>query len=674
MHLTIDNFDGGNARDYTAGLDSDHAPRVKRQLNRPAQLRAWLIADGPQFIVPVEGARVLLTRDDGTPLFTGYISATPGYEYLGWAAHGPVYRYAIVAFGDEWLLDSKTLPRRAAFVNRTAGSILKQMAEDLAPGAFNTTAVQDAATLAFYSATSQRSWSEHAAEVAVRSRASYRAHNGTLRLEPIGAVTHVLDEADTAFSRDQLQLASSGAWANDATLIGRLEPRAYVKDYFLGDGFNLRFYLSSTPFTRSTSLLLDEEFRDAMLRPEWWSELDPSNAVFVSQGRLRVEGGTGTDGSTLVTFAEQLEMGGALILQHGDVNFTAASSGILGGLYNGAQLAANCVAGFQITPNGTEVDITAFINGAVMGTPLTTVAGRRYVLTTRTYARENYRRGQTFHSSAHPAGSGRGNMPTHSELRVVLEAHEIDPNNPASLISPSTVLYDDVLPNTPEFCTYALVNAVDMHCAIAFTRLLRTVDAEVRSALPGQPYRTRLVGGLAEGSECRVTQDAELWFFSAHVPADGEKIVVRYRSRGRAQARLVDPSSVAAESRGPDSGLRGVVRFIAAPAARTSRDCQNAVLALLDDATQTSWSGEYATWSDFLPPGSSDVFPGDAIAVHAPSRSADFTAIVREVEIEVAAHDRERFRYHIVFASDAAELLALSLEPSNFFPPDPLSV
>jgi hypothetical protein len=676
MKLTIDNFDGNGPRDYSTVVDSEHMPHIQRQLNRPAQLHAALIAAGSDFVVPAAGGRVLISRDNGETVYTGYVSANPTYEYLGWGEAGPVYRYDLSAVSDEWLLDSKTLPQRAAFVNRTAGAILKQMASDLAPSTFDISAVQDIATLLIYSAVSQKTWSQHAAEVALQCRASYRAQGSALRLEPVGAVQHVLDEADPSYSPDQLVLTSSGPWANDATLFGRVEPRAYVKNYFLGDGSSLRFYLSDIPYSGSSSVFLDEEYQDATLRSEWWSRLDPANAISVSGGKLRVAGGTGNMGATSVSFVDPLEIGGALLLQHGDVSFSAASNGILGGLYYGGFAQSNCMAGFSILPSGPESTIAAVVNGVLAGTPITTVAGRHYVLTTRIYARENYRRGPTFYSSAHPAGNGRGNASTASAVRVVLEAHEINPNNTASLIAPSTVLYDDVLSNLPDFCMYALINAADMHCDIAFTRLLRAVDAEVRSAASGEGYRTRLVGSLSDGAECQVTQSAELWFYSAYAPASDEKIVVSYRGSRRAQARLLDPQSIAGEARGQDNGSRGTVKNIAAPLARTSEDCRNAALALLDDATQTAWSGVYAAWSDFLPSGSSDVFPGEALVVHAPSRNADFSAVVRAVEISVLDFDSERLQYRISFANDAAELLALSLEqPSGFYSvPDPIPI
>jgi hypothetical protein len=39
--------------------------------------------------------------------------------------------------------------------------------------------------------------------------------------------------------------------------------------------------------------------------------------------------------------------------------------------------------------------------------------------------------------------------------------------NPATLVAPATVLYDGVIVAAPAFCTYVLVNAVNMQCSIA---------------------------------------------------------------------------------------------------------------------------------------------------------------------------------------------------------------
>jgi hypothetical protein len=442
-----------------------------------------------------------------------------------------------------------------------------------------------------------------------------------------------------------------------------MEPQAYVKDYFVGDGLTLKFYLSQTPFTKTSQTLLNEEYPGPGLDATRWVASDPAGAVSVSGGSLQIAGGTGADGGTTVQFVEKIELGAATVLQHGDVAFNAASNGVLGGLYTGSITAAACLAGFQITPSGTQSTIQALVNGAVTGTVMTTVAGHHYVLSTRMYSPLIFRREQTFHSVAHPAGSGIGGAQVAADLRVVLEVHEIDPANPATEVAASTVLYDGVVSNAPAYCAYAPINAQNMQCSIAFTRLIQAPDTEVRSALPGAVYNTLLVGALSDGAECNITSGPALDFFTSYVPAPNQLIEVHYRGSGRAVTRVTNPASIAAQANGSDDGIRSVLRHVKEPAARTAADCENAALAILEGATGTAWQGEYDVWSDYLPGGAADVFPGDGLQVNA--GEASFLAIVREVEVDLWDLTGERSRYKIKFADDATEPLGFQFETAN---------
>jgi hypothetical protein len=104
------------------------------------------------------------------------------------------------------------------------------------------------------------------------------------------------------------------------------------------------------------------------------------------------------------------------------------------------------------------------------------------------------------------------------------------------------------------------------------------------------------------------------------------------------------------------------VRHVQAPAPRTASDCEIAALALLDGVAPVAWLGAYETWSDFLPGGTQDVFPGDGVQVNVLSRDAVFTAIVRQVEIDVRDLEGEHSNYKIQFADDFAVPLAFSFE------------
>lgn len=362
-------------------------------------------------------------------------------------------------------------------------------------------------------------------------------------------------------------------------------------------------------------------------------------------------------GPVTTTVSEQIELGGALELQHGDVSLNGASQGVIGGLYAGAISAAGCLAGFQVTPNGTGSSIQALINGSPTGAVVATQAGHRYFLTTYLYCIEVYRSEETYHSSEHPAGNGWGGGVVPGNVRVVLELEDIDPSNPASLVAAATILFDDTIANAPGFCTYALVNAVNMQCSIAYTYAAHISLAEVRIALPNANYVTQLVASLSDGGQCEIASSTTLDFYPQYIPPLNALIVASYRGSGQAVAEIVNATSIASLANGADNGTRGRARTLKMPSARTQADCENAALAILDDAVSPAWAGSYETWSDYLPGGVEDVFPGDGVAVNVPSRGAAFNAIVRGVAIDLVDPADDRGMYTIEFANDAAAAL-----------------
>jgi hypothetical protein len=362
------------------------------------------------------------------------------------------------------------------------------------------------------------------------------------------------------------------------------------------------------------SFIFEEEFKNSIFDPTLWMASDPTSALTVIAGKLQIQGGTGVDGQTTLQFVERVQLGGSIRIQHGELEFTAPTNAIIGGIYSGATSQANCLAGFKVSPAGAGSSIQAIVSGGLAGPVITTLAGHRYALTTRLFCSEPYRMQQLFHSSAHPAGNGRGGSTVAGQVRIVLEMHDIDPANPGSLAAASTILYDGILANAPGYCTYALVNALSAHCTISFASMTRGLDAEVRSTVPGFSAKTRLAGNVAEGAECTVTQGGALLFFSPYVPVSNEPIIAKYRSAGRALARVVNAASIAANAGPGDNGIRATVRRVAQPAARTSTDCENAAQALLDDGTQQAWSGSYECLSDQWPGGPSiDPLPGETL-------------------------------------------------------------
>ena len=285
-------------------------------------------------------------------------------------------------------------------------------------------------------------------------------------------------------------------------------------------------------------------------------------------------------GPATVGLVEKLELAGGLRIQHGQITFSAASNGTMGGIYNGSITDGNCLAGFRITPSGSNCTIQALINGASAGTAITTQPGHQYALATQLFVNEAHRVHQTYCSSAHGGGNGRGGDTIAAAMRVVLSVHDVDPNSPGTLALPATVLFDDVLGATPPFASYATGEWRDLHAQVAFTRLQQMVNAEVRSMIPGQAFRTRLAGQLADGGECYISSAGELHFYPPYPPQANEQIVVSYRASARAIARVQDTNSIASHNVGADGGRRSIVKKMQTPPAPTSIDCENAALAL----------------------------------------------------------------------------------------------
>src|SRR5271169_4474080 len=142
MKLIIDNHDGMGQQDYSAYLDAEHLPKLKRRLNRAEEMEAWLASGDAGFRPPASGARVTLQRDDGYKLFTGYLTAAPQQQYLGSAQAGAVWRYALTAIDDSWLLDHNAPTARAPFVYRTTGDALRTITNDVLPSGVDVSGVQ----------------------------------------------------------------------------------------------------------------------------------------------------------------------------------------------------------------------------------------------------------------------------------------------------------------------------------------------------------------------------------------------------------------------------------------------------------------------------------------------------------------------------------------------------
>src|ERR1039458_6067917 len=153
MKITI------NGQDYTVALDAALPLTIERRLNEPSVCQLWLsLATNGSLSMPMRNQSILVTGDDGTYYFTGYIAVTPLPEYAGLALEGPRYRIAIQALSDELLLDQNLVTPTGVTQLSTAGLSLSTAISNFVPdpGA---------------------PWSMSAGQVASMARAAYRAVN-----------------------------------------------------------------------------------------------------------------------------------------------------------------------------------------------------------------------------------------------------------------------------------------------------------------------------------------------------------------------------------------------------------------------------------------------------------------------------------------------------------------
>jgi hypothetical protein len=97
---------------------------------------------------------------------------------------------------------------------------------------------------------------------------------------------------------------------------------------------------------------------------------------------------------------------------------------------------------------------------------------------------------------------------------------------------------------------------------------------------------------------------------------------------------------------------------VTAPPARSSADCRNAALVIAQAAASVSalWSGTYkGNRTTFA----TDVWPGDALLLNAPSTNLNAVVVVRTVKVTYSASYPDLVEYDMAFANDWADDLAI---------------
>ncbi|MFP5237177.1 MAG: hypothetical protein ACLGSD_14860 [Acidobacteriota bacterium] len=640
-----------NAIDYTAALDAAHPLAIERKLNEPSACAfALSLPANGSLAAPARMQSVSVTGDNGVVYFTGYIASTPMPQYAGLALEGPRYRYAIQAISDEILLDQALMPPSKNLSGLTAGALVSTLVTHTGSAAIDTSALTLQTPIASFVPEPGAPWSKSAGRIANQVRAAYRALSGALTLAPIPAAIHALNESDGTLTLANLALSSSTqrTLASDITVCGQHEPAAYVTEYFQGDGTTTQFYLAQAPYfpPAAQSTLIRELFNEPAIDTTRWALPANNNSFTLGDPGLTFNGGTGIDGQAQLRFLDSIEMGGTLLLEATGLQLANASTGILAAFFAGAQTIAGCIAGFQATAQqGTgAVSLQPIILGAASGVSYNVNPANQYALRIRIHCCENQRSLATYTACGDNGLVTTGGQGNAIPAKITCELQEFV-NGVASM---PVTLYDGSIAGLPVACNIVPASSLNLQGSMRAFNLTNLGSGWVVSTPSGGGAYTRRIGSLAESAECSINRTGKLVFYTGCIPAIGEQIAVTYRAIQRAVGR-------AAQSATPAIAWIGSVTN---PPCRSSADCRNAAAALLASASANSalWSGTYkATQYDLA----ADVWPGDALALNAPSCNLNAQLIVRGVRLAFANSLPDLVTYSIDFANDWANDLAI---------------
>ena len=651
MRVTVDSYDGRGAVDYSDAIAAEGPVQIERLLNKPAVCTWMLMAEAAP---PTRLGRVVVTKDNGTVLFTGYLPREPQLVYAGEATAGSVYRLLLKAESDEWLLDRQGLRVGGESFAVSGATLLKSLTSRVDGVRFTTAATGTISNVGRLQAEPGKTWSENAAAIADAAGASYRVLSGQVAMAALGSVSHAMSTTDGGLSESGLEIATTRDLVNDVTISGQMEAGTYVTEIFVGDGTTTEFQMSAAPFA-GTSVksreLVAEAFQAATLDPQRWMVSDPGSHIGLGAGGLLLTGGNGLDGQTTLAATTAIELGGTILLEAASVTLGQGSAGILLGLYAGSTSYANCVAGFSVQTSGGATVIGCLVNGAAAGTTFSLASGHVYTLRLHVHAVEMQRVRQTYFTMVDGALQQFGGGLVGAPFDLVFELQDLG----SSSNTPAIVLFDGSFASSPASASFVPVNSVQLLGSVGGISATRTGSVWVRSTPSSGAPVTRIAGVTGTGADYSVSSAGVLRFYAGRVPAAGEQIVVRYRRGQRAVARRQSPTSVGSEAA---SGLPGVAAWfgsVVQPPAYSAEDCAAAAAATLAVATSraAALAGRYE--GEVM----QDIWPGDLLQLN--SGRGVQTVIARSVLLKDTGSLPERIQQEIGFANDWGGCVSIRL-------------
>ena len=598
--------------------------------------------------------RVVVTDEEGTVFFTGYLTREPKAMYAGADARGAVYRWSLEATSDEWILDRQGVHVGAESFAMSGDSLLASLTSRVGGGLLSTSATGTISHVGHVRISSNTSWSENAALIAKAAGASYRALSGEIQIMPLGAVSHALMTEDDTLTEADLHVAMARDLVNDVAVSGPLEAGTPVTEVFMGDGATAEFVLAAAPHSGGparSAVIVSDAFQTAPLDTQRWSVAGSGSYLGVGAGGLLLMGGDGFDGSTTLTAASAVELGGVLLLEADAVTLNQGSDGVLLGLYSGPTSRTNCVVGFDVRQSNGVTMLGCLLDGVSVGATMPLETGHQYSLRLHLHAAEQQRVRQSYVVMVAGAPQTFGGESVDSPLDAVFEVHDLG----MASNSPSQVLYSGQIESSPANASFVPVNSARLQGTIGALTAKRAGSVWMRSWTAAGGFTARLPGTTGTGADYTMASSGTVRFYPGQVPVANEQIVVQYRRSQRSVARKVAAESVTAEARGGLPGMASWRGSVPEPAGQSSEDCAAAAAAILAVAS----SRAEAVAGSYTGVGLSAVWPGDLLRLT--SEQGDCAAIVRRVVLTDAASAPESEQATIEFANDWAQSATLTL-------------
>lgn len=508
---------GNQQFDYSKYIDWSSLSIVE-SINIPTQCTFDMYPVDRGYQTPPQRAYIqVYSSDTDRTLFTGFIVSEPVRTYVapkpgepldGLNTPGQWFKYSFTCTSDEYLLNIKAVPFIPAYVNRTQGQILKDLAEILCPGFFDTSNVMDGDIVPHFDYVPAQNWSSTAKSFADGIRYRYKVKDKTIWYVPYGDVPLGIKYDEVAdntrlFSPKDLQTSVlSVPVVNDVTIIGDIEAGNNRDDYFIGDGFTGNFQLAHQAFRGASTVLLQETWKNATLNTQNWFLQDqgqgsaggPGNNFDFSAGALNIVTSGGHVGpfpfdlgESYISMQNGIEVAGGIDLEAGELTVNEFCEGIIGGVYtdtlytsgslvagfrlhtpaSGVVVGASGAAGVAIQPWFQGLNLTGGVNTSginISGVQIVTKQNHTYVLQ-MLIAAPKYSRYTRLYRTLDGEEYGGGDIDCYGNITWVVQDYDI--------AAASGYYYQPIITKVtvsgvllPSFATYCLANNQNLNLTI----------------------------------------------------------------------------------------------------------------------------------------------------------------------------------------------------------------